>query len=100
MTVEDGENLDIWAVLLDPGRPYEQRSQRTAVEGSDVKVRLEALDLAAECVAPGHDVHHAEVIAVEHDQPSAGAQHGHPAAHELAHRLGEPLARHAEHHGR
>ena len=58
-------------MLLDPRRSYEQPTQRAAVDALDLEVRLEALDLPAEGIAPGLDVHHREVIAVEHYQPSA-----------------------------
>ena len=55
------------------------------------------LDLAAERVALGAHVHdQPEVLAVEHDQPRAGAEHGHPPprrrAAQLAQRLGQALA--------
>ena len=40
----------------------------------DVEVGLEGADLAAERVAPAQRVHAAEVLAVEHDHPGAGAR--------------------------
>ena len=45
-------------------------------------------------------VHHAEVVAVEHDQPGARAEHRRARRGELAQRLGEPLALDAERHRR
>ena len=51
---------------------------KTARTGSsiaaDVEVGLEERDLAAERVAPHHDVDEAEVVAVEHDHPGARAE--------------------------
>ena len=47
----------------------------------------------------GH-VHHAEVLAVEHDHPRAGAEHGHAGRDELAQRVGQPLALDPERHRR
>ena len=41
-------------------------------------------------------VEHVEVVAVEHDQARAGAEHRAPGAHELAQWLGQSLALHAE----
>ena len=70
-----------------------------AADALEVEVRLEALDLAAERVAPGADVHHAEVLAVEHDQPGAGAQHGQPSRASSRSGSAAPRA-HPEHHRR
>jgi len=38
------------------------------------------------------------VVAVEHDQPGAGAEHGAAATNEVAKRLRQPLALDAERH--
>src|SRR6185312_167333 len=59
-----------------------------------------ASHLAPERVALRAHVHHAEMVAVEHDQPGAGAEHGASRRREGAQRLGEALALDAEGHGR
>jgi delta 1-pyrroline-5-carboxylate dehydrogenase len=57
----------------------------------DRQVGLERVHLpAAERVALGAHVEHAEVVAVEHDEPSAGPEHGRPGRHERAQRVGKP----------
>ena len=67
-----------------------------AGETGDVDVCLEARDLPPEGVALGGHVHQAEVLAVEHDQPRARAEHRPAARRELAQRLAQPLALDAE----
>ena len=47
-----GEHLDPGAAALDPGRADEHRAQRLVADPLDLQVRLEALQLAAEGVAP------------------------------------------------
>ena len=49
-------------------------------------------NLTAERVALGADVHQAEVVTVEHDQPGARSQDGDTLFHEVPQRLGQPLA--------
>jgi hypothetical protein len=56
-----------------------------------LEVGLEALDLAAEGVAPCRVVAEAEVVPVEEDHPGAGAE---DRAAELAHRLVEAVEAH------
>ena len=46
----------------------------------EVELGLERGELAAERVARTRDVEQSEVVAVEHDQPGAGAEHGRAAA--------------------
>ncbi len=70
------------------------------VEAGEVEVGLEGADLAAERVAAGDDVHQPEVVAVEHDQSSTGAENRDAGAHDLAQRPGQSLARDPERHGR
>ena len=55
-------------------------AQRACRRARALEVGLEAADLAPERVALGADVHHAEVLAVEHDQPGARAEHRHARA--------------------
>ena len=88
------------AVLLDPRRADEHRADRLALEVGELELRLEGVHLAAERVAPRDDVHDAEVLAVEHDQPGARAEHRRAGGGELAQRLGEALALDAERHRR
>jgi hypothetical protein len=58
------------------------------------------MQLAAEGVAPGHDVQHAEVIAVEHDHAGARAEHRRPAPGQVAQGFGQALALESQrHHG-
>ena len=64
------------------------------------EVLLEGVQLAAEGVALGDDVHQPEVLAVEHDQPGAGAEDRAARRVERAQRLGEALAGDAERHRR
>ena len=63
------------AVLGQPRRADEHGAHRRAVDAGDVEVLLEGADLAAERVALAERVHAAEVLAVEHDHPGAGAEH-------------------------
>ena len=59
------------------------KTARTApVDPGDLEVLLEGADLAAERVAHAQRVHAAEVLAVEHDHPGAGAQDGLAGLHE------------------
>ena len=74
--VDLGEHLDGLAVLVDPGRADEHRADRRSVDAGDLEVGLERADLAPERVAPAGVVGEPEVLAVEHDHPRAGAQHG------------------------
>src|SRR4051794_26253765 len=69
--VDRGEHGHVVAGLGDPRRADEDRAHRRAVHPREVEVGLEGADLAPEGVAFGADVHHAEVVAVEHDQPGA-----------------------------
>jgi hypothetical protein len=59
---------------LDPGGADEDRAQRLVADPVDLEVGFEALQLAAEGVAPGAGVEKAEVLGVADDQPGAGAE--------------------------
>src|SRR5215211_7768555 len=100
VAVDLGEHLDAVAVLVDPRGADEHRAHRLAVDAGDLEVRLERADLAPERVAPAGVVGEPEVLAVEHDHPRAGAQHGRAGADELTQRLGEPLALDPQRHRR
>src|SRR5262245_6949707 len=90
MAVHLGEHLDFGPDLLDPRGADEDRAQRPALAG-EVEVGLERGDLAPEGVPPYRDVDEAEMVAVEHDHPGAGAEHR-PV--ELAQRLVEAVEPH------
>ena len=62
--------------LLDPRRADEDGAHRVAAELGEVQILLEGMQLATERVAPGDDVHQRQVVAVQHDEPRAGAEHG------------------------
>src|SRR3954454_20089250 len=98
MAVDGREDLDALARLVDPRRADEHRADGRAVDARDAEVGLEGADLAAERVAAAGVVGQAEVLAVEHDHPRAGAEHGRAAADELAQRLRQPLALDAQRH--
>jgi hypothetical protein len=88
-------------VLGDPGRAYEHRAQRPSGYACKLDVALKAVQLAPERVALRAYVHQPEMLAVEHDQPRARAEHGHPPpAHKLAQRLAQTLALDPERHRR
>src|SRR3954454_8694512 len=74
MAVDGGEHLDRRPVLGDPRRADQYRDDRPAVDPGQVEGALEGMQLAAERVALGDDVHEPEVLAVEHDQPRARAE--------------------------
>ena len=65
------------------------RKRPTPVE---LEVGLEARDLPPERVPAGDDVEHAQVLAVEHDQAGARAEHRLAGPHQVAQRLDEALA--------
>src|SRR6185312_13070566 len=92
MAVDAREDLDARAVLLDPRRADEHRADRLALEVGEAQLLLEGVHLAAERVAPRDDVHDPEVLAVEHDEPGAGAEHRGAGRGELAQRVREALA--------
>ena len=72
MAVDLAEDLHVGPVLGDPRRADEdRRASALRLTPCDIDVRLEASHLASERVALGANVHHAEVVAVEHDQPGA-----------------------------
>jgi hypothetical protein len=74
MTVVGGEHLDPGPAALDPGRADEDRPQRLVADSLDREVGLEALQLAAEGVAPGTGVDQTKVVGVADDQAGAGAE--------------------------
>jgi hypothetical protein len=100
MTVDRGQNLDVRPVLGDPRRADEHRPQRTARQTGQLERGLKAVQLTPERVAPRADVHQAEMVAVEHDQPGARAHHRDAAARERAQRIGQPLALDPQRHRR
>ena len=100
MAVDGGEDLDPLPRVGDPRRADEDRAHGRPVDARDPQVGLERADLAAERVAAAGVVGQAEVLAVEHDHPGAGAEHRRAAAHELAQRVAEALAGDAERHRR
>jgi hypothetical protein len=61
-------------VPLDPGSADEDRAQRLVADPLDLEVGFEALQLAAEGVAPRGRVDQAEVGRVADDQAGAGAE--------------------------
>jgi hypothetical protein len=69
-----GQHLDPGAAPLDPGGADEDRPQRLLADPLDLEIGLEALQLAAEGVAPGRGVEEAEVVGVAKDQAGAGAE--------------------------
>src|SRR3954447_202773 len=97
MAVDGGQDLDAVAVLGEPWRADEHRTNQ-AVDPRDLEVLLEGADLAAERVALAQRVHAAEMRAVEHDHPGARTQHRASGAHELPQRVAESLARDPERH--
>src|SRR4051794_1026081 len=97
VAVHLGEDRHLVARLGDPRRADEHRAHRAAVDAGEVEVGLEGAHLPPERVARGDDVHHAEVLAVEHDQPGARPE---DRDVERAQRLGEALALDAERHRR
>src|SRR5262249_2010751 len=90
MAVDLGEDLDVGPDLLDPRRADEDGAQRPALAG-ELEVGLERGDLAPEGVPAHREVDEAEMVAVEHDHPGAGAEHRAP---ELAQRLVEAVEPH------
>ena len=96
MPVDLGQHLHPVAGVLDPGRADEDRVQRLALA---VEVRLEAEPTwRPNALRRDGHVEQAEVLAVEHDQAGAGAEHRAAGAHELAQRLGQRLALDPERH--
>src|SRR5437763_9163321 len=73
LAVELGEDFDLGAGGGDTRGADEDSSQRLVMV--EVEVGLEARHLAAVRVPPHAHVHQAEVLAAEHDQPGARAQH-------------------------
>jgi hypothetical protein len=69
-----GQHLHPLAPGLDPGGADEDSAQRLVADPGDLEVGLEALQLAAEGVAPGGRVEEAEVLGVADDQAGAGAE--------------------------
>ena len=73
LAVEVGEHLDALSRGRYAGRADEDSSEWLVLSGQ-VEVGLEAGDLAAVRVSRNLDVDEPEVVAVEHDQPRAGAE--------------------------
>src|ERR671914_931579 len=68
------QHLGPGAVVLYPGGADEHGPQRVWTEPLDLEILLEALALAAEGVSACDHVPEAQVLAVEHDHPRAGAE--------------------------
>src|SRR4051794_11144084 len=100
VAVDGGEHLDRRPVLRDPRRADEHGADGRALDPGELEVGLEGVQLAAERVALGDDVHEPEMLAVEHDQPGARAEDRPALGVEVAQRVGQPLARDAERHRR
>src|SRR5439155_2869277 len=96
LAVELCEYLDLRPDLTDARCADEDAPEGLIVAG-EREIGLEARDLAAVGVPVDLDVDGAEVLPVEHDHPSAGAEHG---AGELAHSLVEPVKAHQAHERR
>src|SRR5438552_5236317 len=90
MAVDLRQYLDVRPRVLEPRRADEDGPQRL-VAVPDVQVRLEALHLPAERVAPSPVAAHPEVVAVEDDHARARPE---DRAAELAHRLVEAVEAH------
>src|SRR3954447_7544469 len=100
VAVDGGEDLDRRPVLRDPRRADEHGADGRALDPGELEVGLEGVQLAAERVALGDDVHEPEMLAVEHDQPGARAEDRPALRVEVAQRAGQALARDAERHRR
>ena len=100
LAVDGGEDLDAGAVLGDPRRADEDRAHGAALHVGEPQVLLEGVQLAPERVALGDDVHEPQVVAVEQDEPRAGAEDRLAGGVERAQRLDQALALDAEGHGR
>ncbi len=98
-TVDLGQDVHRRTVLDDEGSPDEHRPHGAARHTPQIEVGLEAAHLTTERIALAGQIHHPEVMAIEHDKPGAGAQHGCPARSESAQGRGQALALHAEAHG-
>src|SRR6478736_9405877 len=90
MAVELREHLDVRPHVLEPRRADEDGAKRS-LSIRNIKVRLEAVHLAAECVSSRPPVAEAEMVAVEDDHPGARAE---DRAAEPAHRLVEAVQPH------
>src|SRR5204862_3314358 len=95
VAVDLGEHVDVGSRVLEPRRADEDSAQRLVavppVVRQHLEVSFEAVDLAAERVAPRAVVAEAEVVAVEEDHPGARSQ---DRAAELAHRFVETVEPH------
>ena len=96
LAVELGQHLDLLAGTLHPRRPDEDPAERLLLPGQ-LEVGLEARDLAAVRVALDLEIDEAEMVAVEHDQPGAGAE---DRLLEAADRVLEPVEPHQAHERR
>src|SRR5918995_7090650 len=90
------EHLDVGADLAHAWRPDENAAQLVFIP-LDVEVGLEARDLAPVGVSVDDEIDETQVVAVEHDHPSACAEHG---SLEAADRLVEPVEPHQAHERR
>src|SRR4051794_12091174 len=84
MAVDGGEDLDVVTRLVDPGRADEDGADGRSFDAGDAEIGLEGADLAPERVAAAGVVRQAEVLAVEHDHPRAGAEYRRPRVDEVA----------------
>lgn len=99
LPIDLGEYLDAGPMLGDPGSANEDRSQRL-IESPQLDIGLEAPDLTTERVTPRPDVHETEVIAVEHDQASTGAEDRRSAGGQIAQRHRQTVALDPQRHRR
>ena len=86
------------AVFGHPGGTDEDRVHRAAFQIGEFQVSFEGAHLTPEGVALGADVEDAEMVAVEHDQPGTGPEHGRPGPGQLADRVAEALPLDPERH--
>ena len=71
--IDAGKNFDLRTCLLDVGSTDEGHGN--ASDALEVGFRIEAPQLPAVGIAASRDVHHTEVIAVEHDEACTSSEH-------------------------
>ncbi len=100
VAINAGQNLDIGAVIGNPGGADEDSVNGSPGHALEVEVSLERTELAAERVALGAYVEHPEVATVEHDHSGTRSEDRLARADELAQRIAESLALDPEAHHR
>ena len=96
--IDAGKNLDLRTGLLDVGSADESHGH--AADARKLGFRVEAPQLTAVGVATSRDVHHTEVVAVEHDEARTGSEHRKSVENGLPERLEQAFVLHNAHHGR